>query len=120
MCGDGCPANRLVFGCLLVIGTAGKFFFGRDENNVDGGSLRSQGGSRCWLASLACSYAMRPSPSKPHKEKAPAMMGDRGRCWGAMGEMPIFILECLKRIGTGFAKTLIIFLRNAARFWETI
>ena len=43
MCGDGCPANRLVFGCLLVMGTAGKFFFGLDENNVDGsaGSLRS-------------------------------------------------------------------------------
>lgn len=124
MSGCGFPANMHgLFDRPMVMGTAGKIFFGRDENNIDG-SLSSQGASFALLARVARktlrSQDHKVRPSKPHKEKAPAMMGDRGRRWGAMGEMPIFILECLKRIGTGLAKTLIIFLRNAARFWETV
>ena len=75
-----------------------------------------------WLAARCARKTLRsrPSPSKPHKEKAPAMKGDRGRRWGVMGEMPVFILEGFKRIGARLAKTLTIFLRNWAGLLETI
>ena len=66
------------------------------------------------------SYAHKAGTSSPYKEKAPAMKGDRGRRWGMMGEMSVFILEGFKRIGARLAKTLIIFLRNWAGLWETI
>lgn len=71
-----------------------------------GGSLRS--------------HAHKAGTSSYYKEKAPAMMGDRGRRWGTMGEMPVFILKGFKRIGAELAKTLAIFLRNWVGLWETI
>ena len=38
---DGCPANLPgLFDRPMVMGTAGKIFFGQDENNVGGGSAR--------------------------------------------------------------------------------
>lgn len=114
-----------VFARLLVMGTFWKIFFGRDEKMARfarklaaRGSLHSQFAllARCARKTLRS----RPSPSSPYKEKAPAMKGDRGRCWGTMGEMPVFILEVFKRIGARLAKTLTIFLRNWVGLWETI